>query len=533
MRYSLGIIVICLMAMVAVPATAQKPFAIENGEHWWGALVANGSVMPYNCDSTAIYDLEKVNFNNQAAPLLISSHGRYIWSEKPFTFRFLNDTIFISGTGEKDAEIFNAGHTLRDAYLAASKAHFPFTGTIPEEIFFSAPQYNTWIELAYDQNQHDIMAYADSALANGFPPGIFMIDDNWQRYYGNFDFKAERFPDARAMCDTLHAKGFKIMTWICPFVSPDSPEFRYMWNKYYMVRDSNTNSVCIVPWWNGRSAAIDITKPSAREYLASVLREAQDKYGIDGFKFDAGDVQYMTMAPCKYHNDTLTANDYSEAWASFAEQFPYNELRAGWKNGGRPIVQRLGDKDYSWNALRTLITDITAAGLLGYAYTCPDMIGGGMLHTFSEAMKEGGKFDEELLVRSCQIHSMMPMMQFSVAPWRVLSKKNSDICARFANFHAEMAPYILACAHHAAQTGEPIVRHMEYSFPNQGFENCDSQYMLGDKYFVAPMITPGYTRSVKLPKGRWRDDLGKIHKGGTTIEISVPIERLPIFELIK
>ena len=53
-----------------------------------------------------------------------------------------------------------------------------------------------------------------------------MIDDNWQRYYGNFEFKAEKFPDARAMTDELHRLGFKVMLLISPFVSADSPEFR-------------------------------------------------------------------------------------------------------------------------------------------------------------------------------------------------------------------------------------------------------------------------------------------------------------------
>lgn len=87
-----------------------------------------------------------------------------------------------------------AGTTLKEALLAASAKHFPPSGKIPEPTFFSLPQYNTWIELMYDQNQEDIMNYAHKAVENGFPQGVFMVDDNWQRYYGNFDFKTERFP---------------------------------------------------------------------------------------------------------------------------------------------------------------------------------------------------------------------------------------------------------------------------------------------------------------------------------------------------
>ena len=40
-------------------------------------------------------------------------------------------------------------------------------------------------------------------------------------------------------------------------------------------------------------------------------------------------------------------------------------------------------------------------------------------------------------------------------------------------------------------------------------------------------------RDVRLPKGTWRDEQGKKYKGGKTYRISVPLERLPYFELIK
>ena len=43
---------------------------------------------------------------------------------------------------------------------------FRLRGNSPEEIFFSKPQYNTWIELMYNQNQVDIERYAQDILAN-------------------------------------------------------------------------------------------------------------------------------------------------------------------------------------------------------------------------------------------------------------------------------------------------------------------------------------------------------------------------------
>jgi len=169
---------------------------------------------------------------------------------------------------------------------------------------------------------------------------------------------------------------------------------------------------------------------------------------------------------------------------------------------------------------------MTAAGLLGHYYTCPDMVGGGQFGAFLNVKK----FDEELIVRSCQVHALMPMMQFSVAPWRILSKENVAICAKYAHLHQQMGDYILELAKHASKTGEPIVRHMEYQYPHQGFIDCKDQFMLGDKYLVAPMLTSGTSRTVMLPKGRWKDDRGKVFKGPRTMTIDVPLERLPYFE---
>ncbi|MDR1517051.1 MAG: glycoside hydrolase, partial [Dysgonamonadaceae bacterium] len=142
------------------------------------------------------------------------------------------------------------------------------------------------------------------------------------------------------------------------------------------------------------------------------------------------------------------------------------------------------------------------------------------------------KFDQALIVRSAQVHTLMPMMQFSVAPWRILNSENLDIVRNMAQLHEKMSSYIMECARESAKTGEPIVRHLEYSFPNEGFAECKDQFMLGDKYMITPVVTNSNTRTVKLPKGRWKDDLGKIYQGGQTITIDVPLSRLPYFEML-
>lgn len=522
---SLFALMLCV-GTAAAQNTTEIP--VLDGEKWWGAFTAKGSQMPISAPLDGLQPLSQQNFNNQNVPFLVSNYGRYIWSDEAFDFRYDGSKFVIENTS-KPVTVTKAGKNLREAFVLAAHDHFPANGAIPPELFFRVPQYNTWIELQYNQNQADIEKYADDILANGFPAGILMVDDNWQRYYGNFDFKAERFPDSKGMIDRLHAKGFKVMLWISPFVSPDSPEFRDLQEKGYLIRQKGSRNAAIIPWWNGYSACYDLTNPAAFNHLLQTLKQTQAEYGIDGFKFDAGDLSFYHPESQDYHDSTAHATDHCMKWAELGSKFPYNEFRACWKMQGLPLVQRLGDKDYSWNALQLLIPEMVNAGLMGYAYTCPDMIGGGQVGSFRNV--DQTKLDQALIVRSAQVHAMMPMMQFSVAPWRVLDKEHLACCLAAAKLHEKMAPYILELAHDAAESGEPIVRSLEYMYPKQGFSNCSDEFMLGTRYLVAPILTPDGKRTVRLPRGTWIDDQGQKFKGPLVIEVSAPIDRIPYYEL--
>ncbi|NDV46432.1 glycoside hydrolase [Paludibacter sp. 221] len=519
--------------LVAFSLLAQNVYetqiTFEKDEYWWGGAVGLGAKMPYT-QPLAEFDLALQNNNNQVVPFFLSNKGRFIWSNLPFKFEVKDNSIIVKSQYE-EITVEKAGKTLKDAYLAASGKYFPPSGVLPDELFFTMPQYNTWIELMYNQNETDIMNYAQSIVDNDFPVGVLMIDDNWQKYYGNFDFKPEKFSDPKAMIDKLHAMGFKVMLWICPFVSADSPEYRDLAAKGYLIKRKGTNEPAVINWWNGYSACYDLTNPAAKDYFIAQLKQMQQTYGVDGFKFDAGDNQFYNPAYIDSYKKDAISVDHTMAWAELGLEFPFNEYRAGWRMGGEALVQRLGDKDYSWKAVRSLISEMLAAGMFGYAYACPDMIGGGQFTSFLGIDDSG--FDQDLIVRSTQVHTLMPMMQFSVAPWRILNEENLETVRKAAKLHVKMGDYIIAQAKLSSHSGEPIVRHMEYAFPNEGFATCVDQFMLGDKYMVAPVVGAENVRQVKLPKGRWKDEQGKVYKGGKTIEFNIPMNRLLYFEKLK
>ncbi len=514
----------------------QEKIQIEAGEKWWGGAVNDGVKMPFKDGYN--YDMFGNLQGNQAQPLMLSNHGRVIWSEHPFNFTISDDEILI--VGNEDLKISKQGKNLKDAFSFASRNYFPPNGKAPDRLLFEKPQYNTWIELIYDQNQADILKYANAIIDNGFPPGVLMIDDNWQEAYGKWKFHPERFPSPKKMIKELHQLGFKVMLWVCPFVSPDTDIFRSGAKEELFLKYPASQSVAGYPvpyfkntamigWWNGYSALLDFSNPKSTKWFKGELQYLIDEYKVDGFKLDAGDAVFYPPWLVS-HQSNISPNRHTELFAQIGLDFPLNEYRATWKMAGKPLAQRLRDKGHNWNDLQTLIPNITAQGLMGYAFTCPDMIGGGEFNSFLE----NNEIDQELIVRSAQVHALMPMMQFSVAPWRILNKEHLESVKKAIEVRKKFTPTILKLAEEAAKNGQPIVRTLEYVFPNSGYEGIKDQFLLGDDILVAPALSKKQKkRKVILPKGRWKGFDGKTYTGDNKIEVRLELSTIPYFQKIQ
>ncbi len=503
-------------------------------EYWWGGATRLGSKMPYG---DGYFKITAGNHGERFAPLLISSKGRFIWCDGSYKhIVFTNGTVTVEAQDDAMIRMGRAGKTLRDAYLYTSKTYFPFNGKLPGLAFFTAPQFNTWCELTFDETQENILRYAHAIVDNGFKPGVLMIDGGWQEVYGTWRFHTGRFQDPKKMMDELHALGFKVLLWTCPYMSPDSYAFRKLWMKdksKYFIMDEKTKDVAIGRWWAGRSAMLDLTSPDGFNYYLNALKFLQDEYGVDGFKFDAGDTGHYTPpsnTSFKWHGKE-SFYDMIGKYQDIGLHFEYSEYRATWKHGGLPLMQRVGDLPMTWEGTGKMpIPLMIANGLMGYPYTSADMIGGGLIVGIRATPDT---INQEMFVRSAQIQALSPMMQFSLAPWRVLDAKHFKIVKDCVALREKMLPRIMQLAHESAQTGEPILRSMEYVFPGNGYEKVVDQFMLGNDVMVAPQVSQGTLRTVLIPPGTWKDDLGEVVTGPKKLTINVPLERLPYYMRIE
>ena len=91
---------------------------IQNNECWWGIATTIGIDVPLSKENEGFSrDLNIENYSNQAAPLLVSNQGRYIWCDKAFVCTIKEGELIIEAQAPID--VVQAGSTLREAFLAA------------------------------------------------------------------------------------------------------------------------------------------------------------------------------------------------------------------------------------------------------------------------------------------------------------------------------------------------------------------------------------------------------------------------------
>lgn len=254
----------------------------------------------------------------------------------------------------------------------------------PPEEMIRAPIWTTWARYKAGVTQVHTENFAAEIAERGLPRSIMEIDDRWQAAYGELDFDRSKFPDPKAMVDRLHEQGFKVTLWVMPFceensdaykeglelghfVTSDTPSRRARSPFAPSEREQGSASMglraCLadkekgsqptpsassslplprplrfgmkpgfLPWWNSSPVvALDVTSPEAVRWFTDRLRALQAKYGIDGFKFDAGEPCFL---PREFKTKVPLAHpcEYTRAWVrNVASQF---EVRGTRRAGG-------------------------------------------------------------------------------------------------------------------------------------------------------------------------------------------------------
>ena len=108
-----------------------------------------------------------------------------------------------------------------------------------------------------------------------------------------------------------------------------------------------------------------------------------------------------------------------------------------------------------------------------------------------------------------------------------------DAMVGYLKLRYRLMPYIYTMAADTHYHSGTMMRGLVMDFPHdERVKNIKDQYMFGPSLMVAPVTSYGArSRQVYLPQGSdWVDfDTGERHKGGNTITVQAPRERIPLF----
>ncbi len=389
------------------------------------------------------------------------------------------------------------------------------------------PIWTTWAHYKMPINQAKTLEFAHAIMAHEFPHSVLEIDDRWQSAYGDFDFDKQKFPDPAAMVAQLHQMGFKVTLWVPPFFHPASAGYAEAAAHGYLVTHPATGQPFLTRWWQGWGGLIDVSNPAALAWWKQQLDQLQLNYGIDGFKFDGGEGNFLPHEARTF--SPITPNEYTDRYIDWvAQHWRWSEVRAGWRSQRHGILFREWDKASRWgldNGLQAVITQALALSTIGYPFILPDMIGGNAYN--------GEVPDRELLIRWTQVCALMPAMQFSIPPW-IYDAEAVAICRRYVELHRQLRDDLSSAFAEVIAAGTPIVRPLWWHAPADArtYAIAD-QWLFGARWLAAPVVNQGQTaRDIYLPAGRWRDYWSQQEHVGP-VQLSAypaPLERLPLFE---
>lgn len=510
-------------------------------------------------------DLEMAQRNSQASvPFLLSSLGYGLLWNNPSVGRAVLGTNTMS---------FSASSTTKLDYWVVVdedpkkivEAYCDVTGKPP-----MMPEYGLgfWQSKLRYQTQDEVLTVAREYKRRKLPIDVLVIDFFHWRAQGEWSFDPEYWPDPQAMVDELRSLGIEPMVSIWPTVEPDSENWDEMMEKGLLIRSER--GFRAVMGFEATTVHFDATNPAARKYVWSKVVQNYGKYGIRLFWLDEAEPEYSPYDHdnWRYHLGPLLAignlypREYSKGFYEGAlaadgsgrfkggEPNTVNLVRCAWAGSQKfGALVWSGDIASSWGSFRNQLAAGLNMGIAGISHWTTD-IGG-----FHGGDPTDPEF-RELLVRWFQWGAFLPVMRLHGDRYpqkKPLGDKGGGkspsgsanevwsygeevgtILEKYLKLRETMREYVRGLMKKASEQGTPIIRTLFLEFPtdSEAWE-MEDEYMFGDKYLVAPVLSPGVKeRDVYFPKAaKWKDIEGEtVYEGGTTAKIDAPLEKIPVFE---
>lgn len=387
--------------------------------------------------------------------------------------------------------------------------------------------------------------------------------------WGSHEFDAARFPDPKAMIDSIHQQHAHLMISVWPKFYAGTKHFREFDEQGWMYRQAVKDSIrdWVGPGYVG--SFYDAYSPEARQLFWQQIHEHLYPLCIDAWWMDASEPNVADCTDLEYRKQLCgptalgPSAQYFNTYALMNAKAIYEGQREAAKNrrvflltrSGFAGLQRYstatwsGDIGTRWEDMKAQISAGLNYAVSGIPYWTMDIGGFSVENRYYAAQdeynhtgKENANLKEwrELLTRWYQFGAFCPLYRaHGQYPYREIwniapeSHPAYQSILYYSRLRYRLMPYIYSLAGMTWTDDYTIMRPlvMDFTRDKQTY-NISDQYMFGPSLMVSPVYEYGArSREIYFPDDcGWYDLYTNKHvDGGQRLTVSAPYDRMPIF----
>ena len=399
---------------------------------------------------------------------------------------------------------------------------------------------------------------------------IVMDWSHWEEdAWGSHEFDPARFPDPKAMVDSIHALGGRMMISVWPKFYIDTEHYKEFNEKGWMYNKANEDGIRD---WIGQGylyGFYDAYADGARDLFWQQMYEHYYPLGIDAWWMDASEPNVRDCTDMDYRKALCgptalgSSTEYFNAYSLVNADAIYNGQRDVEPDkrvflltrSGFPGLQRYstatwsGDIATRWEDMKAQISAGLNFAISGIPYWTMD-IGGFCVenryvagqYIWNATGKENDDWKEwrELNTRWFQFGAFCPLFrahgQFPFRePWEIAPEGHPayESIVYYTKLRYSLMPYIYSLAGMTYFNDYTIMRPLVMDFmADANVLNIGDAYMFGPAFMAAPVYEYGArVREVYFPECEgWYDFYtGEFQEAGMSATAEAPYERMPLY----
>lgn len=489
-------------------------------------------------------------------PLMLSSAGYaiFIHSSYPMLYRLGSESSVSYSIHIYDSQL-DMFLIYGPDYSHILKRYSELTGFAPMPPKWS---FGFWISRAGYLSRQEVEGVVNTMREKGFPCDVLHLDPWWmgEGPWCQYVWDEKGFPQPAEMMTWMREKGIRTSLWIHPYVPKGSDLFKEGEKLGVFLKDKDGNICKVTEAFSGDGdglAAVDFTNPDACLWWQSKLEKLLDM-GAAVFKTDFGEQAPIDAVYQDGRSGIEMHNIYPLIYNRTAFELSKRKFgrglvwgRSAYAGSQRYPVQWGGDSYSTLNQLACQVRAMLGYGLSGVPFSSHDVGGFDFSpHYFDDCfqvdfsasydadVKESYPKDEVVYARWMQVGVFSSHVRAhgkqAREPW-TFGAEVEEISLKYLKLRYRLLPYIYSQAVKSSRTGLPMTRAMILEFQNDPTtRHVDLQYMFGDSFLVAPVLTRDGHAEVYLPAGNWVDYWSKeVISGPRWITVDVPLETLPLW----